>query len=83
MPGREIKGVQLWVVVCTEYHIALGPFVDPEAALDVAKRMTSAEGSRCVYVPVRLQTDAPAQIVDLSEPEATPKTPEKWDGQYL
>jgi len=48
----ESEELQMWVVVCTDLHVANGPYQSPTDALMIAKRMTKE--SNCVFIPVPL-----------------------------
>jgi len=43
---------ELFVVVCSELHSAIGPFDDPRVALVVAQKMTRESPEGCTYVPM-------------------------------
>ena len=52
---------KLYVVVCTDLHVAFGPYADPQEALFKASRLTSV--TECTYAPVLLQLDQESQGV--------------------
>jgi len=52
---------KLYVVVCTDLHVAFGPYADPQEALFKAEKMTSV--TECTYAPVLLRFDPGSQGV--------------------
>ena len=77
--------INLWIVVCHDFHSARGPFVDPVMALAEAKMMTKNSSSGCIYIPVLLKTEG--QIVGdktmLEDSAAKKDTAPYQGGQYL
>ncbi len=64
--------IRFFVVVCTEFHSAHGPYVDADQALQVARRMTLE--TPCTYVPVLFVPDA--DNVEVSRIDITDDGPE-------
>ena len=74
---------QLFVVVCTALHVALGPFADLGAALVAARHHTDSEMGRCNYLPVPLMLEG-AQIIPIpGGPAESDDGPGAWPGMYL
>lgn len=73
----EVSDRELFIVVCTELHAALGPFADPATALKVAQQLTERDKGApdaCVFVPVPFSTKTAALSRDELE-EDDPMTP--------
>lgn len=50
----------IFVVVCTDMHVAYGPYATPDHALAVAAKLTDA--SKYTYVPVLFRLEQGVQI---------------------
>ena len=79
---REASSIELYIVVCNDFHLSTGPFNTAEVALEVAKRLNKK--SHCVFVPVPfvLQGD----VVNIDEIHSKKKSGEYHDmsgGGYL
>jgi hypothetical protein len=59
----------LYIVVCTRYHVAVGPYTTPEQAVDVATVRTAESPTRCTYVPVMLNLPPEAVMRERPLPE--------------
>lgn len=66
----------LYVVVCSELHYAVGPYTGAQAAIDMARRLTF-EG-RCEYMAVPLKFTGEIRYEAEQETETVYPT-----GQYL
>ena len=69
MPNKA----EQWCVVCTEFHVAAGPYETIGEAITMAERLTSDK--ECVFLPVPM-------YVPGSEVAAHP-SPSGHTGQYL
>ncbi len=56
-PEGTSHSIPLFVVVCTRYHKAIGVYLNPREALEVAQRMT-AEDKECEYVPLPFMVES-------------------------
>lgn len=65
---------ELWAVVCTDLHVALGPYTSVGEALAMAERLTLSKA--CVFMPVPMY--AAEHYV-----ETQTKAPDLPTGQYL
>ena len=45
----------IYVVVCSEFHGAYGPFLRPDMAAQYARRLTDESQTGCVYIPVEVK----------------------------
>lgn len=69
----------LYVVVCTSFHTAIGPYADPSAALDAARELNSRKDG-CKYLPVPL----PVPGASVQVQGAAPTDPTEYrPGGYL
>lgn len=59
----------LCVVVCSDFHHAVGPFPDPLEAAKVALAMTRDSTNGCTYRPVRLALPEGATVSLTTRPE--------------
>lgn len=77
--AQSSSDIQLWVVVCTEYHGAFGPFSVRDTALAFAKEQTASDKGNCVYVPVPLTLGPGAETRRIE----TEDSGSGHSGQYL
>ena len=73
---EELKD-SAYIIVCSDFHSAYGPFLGMESALKVAQVMT--EKGECVYYPVILRVQSKV-IFHKAEPI---ELDEKMTGGYL
>jgi len=67
----KASDVELYVVVCNDFHLSTGPFTSPELALEIAKRLNKR--SRCVFVPVPFVMQGEIASLEEIEHEARDK----------
>jgi hypothetical protein len=70
----EVKGevyAQLFIVVCTGFHTAYGPFLTADAALEAAHE-PSADG--CAFVPVPLLVSGFQSVAEIAESQSPSST---------
>ena len=48
----EVNPNDIFVVVCTDFHVAYGPFVGAEVAFEAAENLTHKEGGTCRFIPM-------------------------------
>ena len=80
----EVSPDNIFAIVCTDFHVAYGPFVGAKAAFDAAELLTHKEGGTCKFVPMPFVFQGRLVGLDVGEQGGE----EKWSelhppGQYL
>lgn len=75
MPKRDTPQPELWLVVCTSHHRAIGPY--PELKLAVQKARALSDAGACAYLPVPFEVDGEYTELNVIDdtPPPSPYTP--------